>query len=90
MVGKPVRRFHANLLDVDETSLVALRDAFKTSMNRHLETIDNLILEDFDKMWTSKVSGNQYSYKWLLYHFVEHIATHRGQVAMALRIFKED
>lgn len=71
---------------VNENSVGSLRAAFIQSKIRHIETIDSLNESDLEKEWTSKVSGNSYSYKWLLYHFIEHIATHRGQIAMAIRM----
>ena len=77
-----------NSLEVEEINLNNLKDAFEKSKKRHIETIDNLSYDDLKKMWKSKKSGNEYSYKWLLYHFLEHLITHRGQVAMALRINK--
>ena len=75
-------------LEVEDINLSNLKDAFEKSKKRHIETIDNLNYDDLKKMWKSKKSGNEYSYKWLLYHFLEHLITHRGQVAMALRMNK--
>ena len=75
-------------LEVEEITLKNLKEAFVISKERHIETIDNLSYDDLNKMWKSKKSGNEYSYKWLLYHFLEHLITHRGQVAMALRMDK--
>jgi uncharacterized damage-inducible protein DinB len=76
--------------DVEEINLINLKVAFELSKKRHIETIDNLNYDDLKKMWKSKKSGNEYSYKWLLYHFLEHLITHRGQVAMALRMNKSE
>lgn len=75
-------------LEVEQINLKNLREAFEKSKKRHIETIDNLSYDDLEKMWKSKKSGNEYSYKWLLYHFLEHLITHRGQVAMAHRMNK--
>ena len=63
-----------------------LRNAFEQSKLRHLETIGTLTTDDLNKNWTSKRSGKEFSYTWLLYHFIEHLSTHRGQVATALRL----
>jgi uncharacterized damage-inducible protein DinB len=65
-----------------------LRESFARSEKRHLETIDSLTVNDLDKIWVSKRTGNEATYTWLLYHFVEHLSTHRGQVATALRLAK--
>ncbi len=65
-----------------------LREAFNRSKSRHLETIDSLTQDDLNKLWKSKRSGKEFSYTWLLYHFIEHLSTHRGQVATALRLTK--
>ena len=75
-------------LDVGEITLINLKKAFEESKLRHIETIDNLTIEDLIKVWKSKKSGSEYSFKWLLYHFLEHLITHRGQVSMALRMNK--
>ncbi|MCE7733389.1 MAG: DUF664 domain-containing protein [Candidatus Heimdallarchaeota archaeon] len=66
-----------------------LREAFERSEKRHLETISVLTNDDLEKAYVSKVSGKEYSYTWLLYHFVEHLTTHRGQVATALRLAQQ-
>ncbi|MCY3412639.1 MAG: DUF664 domain-containing protein [Candidatus Heimdallarchaeota archaeon] len=71
--------------DIEEESINSLQKGFARSKNRHLLTLNNLSEIDLEKMWKSKVSGNEYSYKFLLWHFLEHLATHRGQVAYALR-----
>ena len=76
--------------DIEVITLNNLKGAFEVSKKRHMETIDNLSYDDLQKMWKSKKSGNEYSYKWLLYHFLEHLITHRGQVAMALRMNKNE
>ena len=70
-------------------TIEGLRESFQRSEKRHLETIDTLTNDDLDKMHVSKVSGKEYSYTWLLYHFVEHLTTHRGPVATALRLAKQ-
>ena len=75
-------------VDIDNISIASLKEGFAISKMRHIETIDNLSYEDLDKVWKSKKSGNEYTYKFLLYHFLEHLITHRGQVAMALRMYK--
>ncbi|MFV2015763.1 MAG: DinB family protein [Candidatus Heimdallarchaeota archaeon] len=67
-------------------TIEGLRESFKRSEKRHLETIDALTENDLDKVYVSKVSGKEYSYTWLLYHFIEHLSTHRGQVATSLRL----
>lgn len=82
-------------IEGDEMSEVKLtipgfKSAFELSKNRHIMTIENLTLPDLDKDWISKQSGKSYQYKWLIYHFIEHLATHRGQVSMALRMSKEN
>ncbi len=74
--------------DIEEISVNNLKESFNVSKKRHIETIDNLSYDDLKKMWKSKKSGSEYSYQWLLYHFLEHLITHRGQVAMALRMYK--
>ncbi len=66
-----------------------LREAFERSEKRHLETINVLTNDDLEKTYVSKVSGKEYSYTWLLYHFIEHLTTHRGQVATALRLAQQ-
>lgn len=63
-----------------------LKESFERSKTRHLETIDGLTIDDLSKNYVSQISGKEYSYTWMLYHFVEHISTHRGQVATALRL----
>jgi uncharacterized damage-inducible protein DinB len=68
------------------TTVDGLRESFTRSEKRHLETISKLNVEDLDKIWVSKRSGKEFTYKWLLYHFIEHLSTHRGQVATALRL----
>jgi uncharacterized damage-inducible protein DinB len=70
---------------IKDHSVDDLLQASKLSMERHIMTLHNLSTEDLENTWTSKVSGNSYTYKFLLWHYLEHIATHRGQVAMALR-----
>ena len=65
-------------------NLATLKDYFAQSMERHLLTLQNLSSEDLQKNWTSAVSGNTYSYTFLLYHFLEHLSTHRGQIAYFL------
>ena len=69
-----------------DISIEGLREAFARSKSRHLETIDSLTQADLTKKWTSKRSGKEFEYTWLLYHFIEHLSTHRGQVATALRL----
>ena len=69
-----------------DISIEGLREAFARSKSRHLETIDSLTQADLTKKWTSKRSGKDFEYTWLLYHFIEHLSTHRGQVATALRL----
>ena len=69
-----------------DISIEGLREAFNRSKSRHLETISSLTQDDLTKKWTSKRSGKEFEYKWLLYHFIEHLSTHRGQVATALRL----
>lgn len=66
-----------------------LLQASQKSKQRHFLTLDNLTVDDLNRSWTSKVSGKSYTYKFLLWHFIEHIATHRGQVAMGLRRVRE-
>ncbi|MHA2501324.1 MAG: DinB family protein [Candidatus Kariarchaeaceae archaeon] len=68
----------------DLSSIDGLKQASEVSMARHFETLDNLSPSDLEKVWTSKASGNSYSYKYLVWHFIEHISTHRGQVATAI------
>ena len=68
-----------------DCSIQELKQAFNISKARHLLTLNHLTLEDLEKTWTSKKSGNQYSYKFLLWHFLEHLATHRGQIATKIR-----
>lgn len=69
----------------DTANVQQLKQLFVQSQARHHQTIENLSEDDWQKTWTSKVSGNSYAYKFLLWHFLEHLATHRGQVAMAIR-----
>ncbi len=66
-----------------------LKRGFSISKAQHLKTIRSLTEDDLDKEWVSERTGNRYSYKFLLYHFLEHLATHRGQIAMRLRQVKE-
>ncbi len=75
-------------MEVDGSSVQSLKKAFQISKVRNLQTIENLTLSDLDKIWKSSVSGNEYSYTFLLYHFIEHMSTHRGQVLMAFRLSK--
>lgn len=74
--------------EIDEFSVSSLKNAFNLSRKRHIETLKNLKIEDLDKEWQSK-TGKVFSYKYLLYHFLEHLATHRGQVTTALRMYNE-
>ena len=69
-----------------DVTIEGLREAFSRSKSRHLETISSLTQDDLTKKWTSKRSGKEFEYKWLLYHFIEHLSTHRGQVATAFRL----
>lgn len=69
----------------DKPTKDSLKEAFKISMDQHLKTINSLSKEDLDKEWVSQKTGNRYSYKYLIYHFLEHLATHRGQIAMRVR-----
>ncbi|OLS20078.1 MAG: hypothetical protein HeimC2_38790 [Candidatus Heimdallarchaeota archaeon LC_2] len=69
-----------------DVTIEGLREAFKRSKSRHLETINSLTQDDLTKKWTSKRSGKEFEYTWLLYHFIEHLSTHRGQVSTALRL----
>lgn len=78
-----------NTLEV-EVTLEGLKNAFEKSKQRHLAALSAMKVEDLSSTWTSQSSGKEYEKKWLLYHFIEHIATHRGQVTMALRISKEN
>lgn len=72
--------FQGNFSTVEEIKSSSLK-----SKARHEMTLRNLTDNDMDKVWTSKVSGNSYTYKFLLWHFIEHIATHRGQISSAVR-----
>lgn len=74
---------------IHDFTIDGLLNASKQSRDRHLLTLENMNAEDLDKVWTSKVSGKSYSYRFLLWHFIEHISTHRGQVAMALRRIRD-
>lgn len=69
-----------------DVTIEGLREAFMRSKSRHLETINSLTQDDLTKKWTSKRSGKEFEYTWLLYHFIEHLSTHRGQVSTALRL----
>jgi len=73
----------------EDADIETLRKSFEISMERHIETLENLKETDLEKNWVSKVSGNTYSYKFLLWHFLEHLATHRGQIAMFIRLENE-
>lgn len=75
---------------VDASSIDDIKNALEISKMRHLLTLSKLRIDDLQREWKSKVSGNAYSYKFLLYHFFEHIATHRGQISMALRLLKAE
>lgn len=70
--------------NVNDKSVDDIKSKAEISMSRHLLTLDHLTTDDLNKVWTSEVSGNSYEYKYLLWHFNEHLATHRGQVAMAV------
>jgi len=70
----------------EDADIEMIRQSFEISMQRHLKTLENLKETDLEKNWVSKVSGNTYSYKFLLWHFLEHLATHRGQIAMFIRL----
>jgi len=69
---------------VSAATVDGLRQGSQASKARHLLLLQNLSTPDLEKVWHSKVSGKSYSYKYLLYHFIEHLATHRGQLAMAI------
>ncbi len=74
----------------EDADIEVIREAFEKSKKRHIETLRNLKEEDLSKVWVSKASGNSYSYKFLLWHFLEHLATHRGQIAMFIRMRNEE
>ncbi|RMG25088.1 MAG: DinB family protein [Methanobacteriota archaeon] len=80
---------HSTLEISDKEDKEELKRAFNISKEQHLKTIKNLQPTDLDKEWVSQKTGNRYSYKYLLYHFFEHLATHRGQIAMRLRQIRE-
>ncbi|MHA2250702.1 MAG: DinB family protein [Candidatus Kariarchaeaceae archaeon] len=75
-------------LNIGDITVNNLRDASIKSKLRHIETLKNLSMDDLDKNWISEKSGNSYSYKWLLYHFLEHLSTHRGQIAHYVNLIK--
>ncbi|MDH5404208.1 MAG: DinB family protein [Candidatus Heimdallarchaeota archaeon] len=77
-------------LEIDPTSLQSIKIGFQKSKERHLNTLSQLKEEDLEKEWISPHSGKSYTYKWLVYHFLEHISTHRGQVAMVIRQNKSE
>ncbi len=74
---------------ITNISVDNLKKAFEISMKRHMLTLKNLSVEDLTNLWTSPRTGNVFSYRWLIYHQLEHLATHRGQIAMAIRMYKE-
>jgi len=69
---------------VDGSSLADIMTKSDQAKARHQLTLDHLNMEDLGKTWTSERTGKEYEYKFLLWHFVEHIATHRGQVTMTV------
>lgn len=74
---------------IDTITVESLKRASEQTMNRHIETIRTLSPSDLEKEWISSKSGKKYSYKFLIYHFLEHIATHRGQLAMSIRSWED-
>lgn len=75
--------------ELEAITIAGLKSLSIESKARHLETLRNLTVQDLEKNWVSKTSGKSYSYKWVLYHYIEHIATHRGQLSTALREIRE-
>lgn len=71
--------------EADYQSIDGIRNAFEKSKQHHLSTLSQLKEADLLKIWKSERTGKDYEYRWLLYHFLEHLSTHRGQIAMALR-----
>lgn len=89
MAGYLYAQDNDNFTTNDNADLTTLKAYFAESMQRHLLTLQQLEPEDIQKKWVSKVSGNTYSYSFLLYHFLEHLATHRGQIAYFLNTLKK-
>ncbi len=66
-------------------TLDEIKSSFERSKEQHLKLLDQLQAEELEKVYVSKNTGKEYSWKFLLYHFLEHLSTHRGQIAMKLR-----
>jgi uncharacterized damage-inducible protein DinB len=68
-------------LSINDASINTLRAASKESMERHTGMLNSLTSDILFETWTSPRSGKEFTKKWLLYHFLEHLSTHRGQIA---------
>ena len=64
------------------------RKLLKKTKKRSFQTLNGLSLGKLDETWVSP-RGKEYTYKELVYHALEHIATHRGQLQMIRRIYDE-
>jgi len=90
MAGYLYQTDNNNRLEVNEKSVESIKRAAKLSQKRHLLTLQNLTSGDLNKEWESAKTGMRYSYKYILWHYIEHLATHRGQLAMSINAIKPD
>ena len=64
------------------------RKLLEKTKKRSFQTFNGLGTDKLEEIWVSP-RGKEYTYKALVYHTLEHIATHRGQLLMIRRIYDE-
>ena len=64
------------------------KKVLEKTKKRSFQTLNGLSSDKLEETWVSP-RGNKSTYKEIVYHGLEHISTHRGQLQMIRRIYGE-